>query len=176
MGNNRMMGALSAWRRKAAGFAAVAFLLLGTGIGAPQQASAAAGCVGGVDSDFNGDGLRDVVIADPMATVSGKARAGLIHVVLGGGKGTVEVSQDMANVSDVAEAGDQFGFSFAVYDADKDGCSDLAVGVPYEDVYNVPDAGLVQVLYGSTVGIGQGKMATTPAPRLPRSPVPAASL
>ncbi|MFE3493262.1 FG-GAP repeat domain-containing protein [Streptomyces sp. NPDC059169] len=135
----------------------MAFLLLGTGIGTPQQASAAAGCVGGVDSDFNGDGLRDVVIADPMATVSGKARAGLIHVVLGGGKGTVEVSQDTANVSDVAEAGDQFGFSFAVYDADKDGCSDLAVGVPYEDVYNVPDAGLVQVLYGSTVGIGQGK-------------------
>ncbi|WP_234042647.1 VCBS repeat-containing protein [Streptomyces marianii] len=97
------------------------------------------------------------MIADPQATVSGVPKAGQVHVVLGGGKGTVQVHQDMPNVSDGAEAGDQFGFSFAVYDADQDGCSDLAVGIPYEDVGVVPDAGLVHLIYGSTAGIGQGK-------------------
>ncbi|WP_187645659.1 FG-GAP repeat protein [Streptomyces sp. TRM49041] len=59
-------------------------------------------------------------------------------------------------MSDGAEAGDQFGFSFSVYDANKDGCSDLAVGIPYEDVGTVPDAGLVHLIFGSTAGIGQG--------------------
>ncbi|MGW3626164.1 FG-GAP repeat domain-containing protein [Streptomyces sp. NPDC000880] len=145
-----------AWRRGAVGIAIVALLSVGTGAMSTQQASAAATCVGGVENDFNGDGIRDVAIADPLATVSGVERAGAIHVVLGGGKGTVEVSQDMPNVSDAAEEGDQFGFSFAVYDADLDGCSDLAVGIPYEDVGSTPDAGLVHLIYGSTAGIGQG--------------------
>ncbi|MGW1280283.1 VCBS repeat-containing protein [Streptomyces tsukubensis] len=125
-----------------------------------RPAFAATGCTGGVDNDFNGDGVRDIAIADPEATVSGKERAGLIRVVLGGGKGVVEVSQDMPNVSDGAETGDQFGYSFAVYDENLDGCSDLAVGIPFEDVASasgeVADAGLVHLIYGSPAGIGQG--------------------
>ncbi|KUN77694.1 hypothetical protein [Streptomyces griseoruber] len=115
---------------------------------------AAAACAGGTPSDFNGDGIADTAIADPDATVSGKERAGLVHIVLGGGKGVVEISQDTANVSDGAEAGDRFGFSLAVYDADKDGCSDLAVGIPYEDVGTVVDAGYVQIIYGSATAVG----------------------
>ncbi|MEU9848866.1 VCBS repeat-containing protein [Streptomyces sp. NPDC047985] len=115
-------------------------------------------------SDFNADGIRDVVIADPEATVSGKQRAGLIHVVYGGGKGVSELSQDTANISDSAENGDQFGFSFAVYDANLDGCSDIAVGAPYEDMNLadgvVKDAGLVHLVYGSTAGLGQGAVAS----------------
>ncbi|MER6786186.1 VCBS repeat-containing protein [Streptomyces sp. NPDC000658] len=116
----------------------------------------AVGCVGGVDSDFNGDGVRDTAIADPLATVSGQEKAGAVQVVLGGGKGVTTLSQDTANVSDSAEAGDQFGFSLAVYDANLDGCSDIAVGIPYEDIGTVPDAGLVHLVYGSPAGIGQG--------------------
>ncbi|MFE7129470.1 VCBS repeat-containing protein [Streptomyces sp. NPDC057638] len=110
-----------------------------------------------MDSDFNGDGLRDTAIADPEATVAGKERAGLIRVILGGGKGVVEVSQSMPNILDTAEEGDQFGFSFSSYDADLDGCSDLAVGVPYEDVGDITDAGTVHLLYGSPSGIGQAR-------------------
>lgn len=151
-----MSGVGKGWRRCAVGVAAAALLSIGLGAASPQPASVAAACAGGVDNDFNGDGIRDVAIADPMATVSGVERAGQIHVVLGGGKGTVQVSQDMPNVSDSAESGDQFGFSLAVYDADLDGCSDLAVGIPYEDVGTTPDAGLVHLIYGSTAGIGQG--------------------
>ncbi|MFJ6011534.1 VCBS repeat-containing protein [Streptomyces sp. NPDC092952] len=121
------------------------------------RAAAATACAGTTSPDFNGDGVRDVAIADPQATVSGKKRAGLIRIVLGGGKGVVEISQDTPNVADAAEEGDQFGFSMAVYDADQDGCSDLAVGIPYEDVGTVKDAGYVQVVYGSTVTVGQEK-------------------
>ncbi|MEU5661392.1 VCBS repeat-containing protein [Streptomyces longwoodensis] len=88
--------------------------------------------------------------------MSGQEKAGLVQIVLGGGKGVTTLSQDTPNVSDAAEAGDQFGFSIAVYDANLDGCSDIAVGIPYEDVGTVKDAGLVHLVYGSTGGIGQG--------------------
>ncbi|UIZ15170.1 VCBS repeat-containing protein [Streptomyces sp. R527F] len=120
---------------------------------------AAAGC-SGTDSDFNGDGIRDVAIADPEATVSGIERAGLVHIVYGGGKGVLDLSQETPNVSDGAERDDQFGFSIAVYDANLDGCSDIAVGIPYEDVGTVKDAGLVHLVYGSPAGLGQGAVAS----------------
>ncbi|MFJ8693106.1 FG-GAP repeat domain-containing protein [Streptomyces roseolilacinus] len=151
-----MSGTQRPWRRLAAGAAAAVCLALGLGAGAGQPAAAAESCAGDVESDFNGDGLRDMVIADPQATVEGMAKAGQVHVVLGGGKGSVQVHQSMPNVSDGAEPGDQFGFSLAVYDANLDGCSDLAVGIPYEDVGTVADAGLVHLIFGSTLGIGQG--------------------
>ncbi|MFG2571394.1 VCBS repeat-containing protein [Streptomyces sp. NPDC048481] len=136
-----------------AGAIAAALLLLGL-TGGSTPAAAAAACTAGTSSDFNGDGVRDTAIADPDATVSGHERAGLVHIVLGGGKGVVEISQDTANVADAAETGDRFGFSLAVYDANKDGCSDLAVGIPYEDVGTVKDAGYVQVIYGSATAVG----------------------
>ncbi|MFI1827145.1 FG-GAP repeat protein [Streptomyces sp. NPDC020412] len=131
------------WRRTAVCCAAAALLATGAGQYAATPAVAAATCQGGVDSDFNGDGVRDTAIADPEATVSGKERAGLVRVVLGGGKGVAELSQDTPNVSDAPEDGDRFGFSLAAYDANGDGCSDLAVGVPYEDIGTTEDAGLV---------------------------------
>lgn len=153
-----MSGVGKNWQRCAALVSAAVLMssALGGATAVASPAAVAAVCAGGVESDFNGDGIRDVAITDPLATVSGQEKAGLIRVVLGGGKGVVTVSQDMANVSDAAETGDQFGFSLAVYDANLDGCSDLAVGMPYEDIAAVPDAGLVQVIYGSTAGIGQG--------------------
>lgn len=136
---------------------------LGFGPGAPFTAPAsalAAGC-SGVDSDFNGDGIKDTVIADPEGTVNSVPGAGLIHIVYGGDKGSMQLSQETANVPGGAEPDDQFGFSFAVYDADADGCSDIAVGIPYEDLaaedVTVRDAGLVQIVYGSAAGPAGGK-------------------
>ncbi|MFE2021749.1 VCBS repeat-containing protein [Streptomyces sp. NPDC059499] len=136
---------------------------LGFGPGAPFTAPAtalAAGC-SGVDSDFNGDGIRDTVIADPEGTVNSVPGAGLVHIVYGGDKGSMQLSQETPNVPGGAEPDDRFGFSFAVYDADADGCSDIAVGIPYEDLaaedLTIRDAGLVQIIYGSAAGPGGGK-------------------
>ncbi|MFH8799567.1 VCBS repeat-containing protein [Streptomyces sp. NPDC017936] len=96
------------------------------------------------------------MIADPEATVDGIARAGALHVVYGGGKGTVTLTQALDAVPGVPEAGDRYGFSLAVYDADLDGCSDLAVGEPYEDIGTAVDSGAVHLIYGSPSGINAG--------------------
>ncbi|TXS58099.1 VCBS repeat-containing protein [Streptomyces sp. t39] len=100
--------------------------------------------------------MRDTAIADPEATVNGMPGAGVVHIDYGGGKGTMVLSQETAGVPGAAEPDDGYGFALAVYDADRDGCSDLAVGIPYEDL-DTPDAGLVQIVYGSTAGLNGGK-------------------
>jgi hypothetical protein len=122
--------------------------------------ASAAACTAGTEFDFNGDGTRDTAVADPLATVNGAERAGLVRVILGGGKGIAQVSQATAGMSATPETGDHFGFSMATYDADADGCTDLVVGAPYEDITqdgtDLVDAGAVYVIHGTTSGIGAG--------------------
>ncbi|UYM24011.1 integrin alpha [Streptomyces albus] len=118
----------------------------------------AAGCTGGVGPDFNGDGVADTLASDPEATVDGVARAGAVHVIFGDGKGALEVSQAMPAMKAAPERGDQFGFARTWTDLDRDGCSDLIVGVPYEDIEKdgktLRDAGAVYVVYGAPSGMG----------------------
>jgi hypothetical protein len=125
-----------------------------------QQAAAAAACAGGTATDFNGDGVTDTVVADPNATVTEAARAGLVRVVLGAGKGVFEISQATSGMNAVPERGDQFGAARAAFDADGDGCTDLVVGAPYEDVTkdgaDLHDAGAVYVIHGTPAGFGAG--------------------
>ncbi len=141
---------------------ALAGLLLAAtgGVTLTSPEAAAATCTAGTASDFNGDGLQDTVIADPGATVNGAKRAGLVRVVLGGGKGVSEISQATSGMDATPETGDGFGASYAGYDADGDGCSDLVVGAPYEDVVkdgkNLVDAGAIYIIHGTPTGIGTG--------------------
>ncbi|WP_240529909.1 hypothetical protein [Streptomyces mangrovisoli] len=104
--------------------------------------------------------MTDTVIADPEATVDGVKRAGLVRVVLGGGKGVSEISQATAGMNATPEANDHFGLSRTSYDADGDGCTDLVVGTPYEDVAasgkQLVDAGAIYVIHGTPTGIGAG--------------------
>ncbi|MFY1697400.1 hypothetical protein [Solwaraspora sp. WMMA2101] len=114
------------------------------------------GCVGGAANDYNGDGVSDVAIADPEATVAGQAKAGQVHVRYAG-TGTVDtLHENNAQVAGAAEAGDQFGTALASYDVNHDGCTDLAVGVPYEDLDGKADVGVVYVLLGSPTGLATG--------------------
>lgn len=137
---------------------AFALAISGSAVSTPQ--AVAASCTAGTSSDFNGDGVTDTVIADPSATVNGAKAAGLVRVVLGGGKGVSEISQATSGMGAAPEAGDQFGFSRSSYDADGDGCTDLVVGAPYEDVAKdggqLVDAGAVYVIHGTPTGIGAG--------------------
>ncbi len=142
------------------GVAAALVVAATTSFTAGASPAAAATCTEGAGSDFNGDGIRDMAVADPEATVAGKTAAGLVRVVLGGDKGVSEISQKLSGMAADPETGDKFGASLAVYDADKDGCDDLVVGAPYEDVKTADgaqvDAGAVYVIHGRPSGIGEG--------------------
>ncbi|MEU6278959.1 integrin alpha [Streptomyces sp. NPDC047028] len=127
-------------------------------LGAPP--ATATTCTGGTASDFNGDGITDTVIADPDATVDGAKKAGLVRIVLGGGKGVSELSQALPGMNATPEQGDGFGFSRTSYDVDGDGCTDLVVGTPFEDIAQdgkqLVDAGAIYVFHGTPTGIGAG--------------------
>ncbi|MCB0912284.1 MAG: VCBS repeat-containing protein, partial [Propionibacteriaceae bacterium] len=127
---------------------------------APPAHAAADGCAPGVQSDFNGDGWSDAVVADPMATVSGVVEAGRIVVLYGDGDGRVgeglrdELHQNSPGVGGGAEPGDHFGAALATADLDCDGYTDVVVGVPGEDIGGLADVGWVQVVHGGAGGLG----------------------
>jgi hypothetical protein len=62
-------------------------------------------------------------------------------------------TQDTPGVPDIAEEGDRFGSSLAAGDFEAERFiptqSDLAIGVPFEDIGSIIDAGAVNVIYGS---------------------------
>ncbi|MEU3597666.1 VCBS repeat-containing protein [Streptomyces sp. NPDC006798] len=85
------------------------------------------------------------------------AGAGRVTVVYGGAKGVVHLAQGAAGIPGAPEAADRYGHALAVYDADLDGCSDLVIGTPYEDLDTIVDTGLVHIVYGSPTGLNSGK-------------------
>ncbi|MEU3984141.1 S1 family peptidase [Streptomyces sp. NPDC026672] len=112
-------------------------------------------------TDFNCDGIEDIAVADPKATVGGDTGAGLVRIVYGGGKGTVEINQDLDWVSGGAEPDDWFGENMDTVDYDEDGCTDLVVGTPSEDLGTSADAGMVDILHGAPNGMGTGTAKDT---------------
>jgi hypothetical protein len=62
-------------------------------------------------------------------------------------------TQDSPGILGGAEDFDRFGEGLAAGDFDGDGTDDLAVSVPTENVGAVTDAGSVNVLYGSALGL-----------------------
>jgi hypothetical protein len=122
------------------------------------QARAAAGTV---SPDFNGDGVADLAIGVPRATVAGIDDAGAVNVLYGtvalGLQAQVPDDQRWTQISGGIEGdpetGDQFGLALAVGDFDGDGFTDLAIGVPTDDINIAVGGGKVNVIYGSASGL-----------------------
>ena len=111
--------------------------------------------------DFDNDGYDDLAVGIPSEDLGSISNAGAVDIYYGSPSGLITRlsndfwHQDRSGVADTADENDLFGSSLTVGDFDGDGYTDLAVGVPYEDVGSpsVADAGAVNVLYGSSTGI-----------------------
>jgi hypothetical protein len=115
--------------------------------------------------DFNGDGYADLAVGIPGEDVGTKVDSGAVAVIYGSsvglkasaaGDGTGRTDQlwhqNVADVDEIAEAGDSFGHSVAADDVNGDGYDDLVVGVPNESQGTI-DSGAVSVIYGSSSGL-----------------------
>ncbi|MFI6434650.1 FG-GAP and VCBS repeat-containing protein [Streptomyces sp. NPDC050759] len=132
-------------------------LALGGVVALPTAAGAAGAAPHQARDDFNGDGYADLAVAASDGTVAGKAKAGFVGVLYGSASGlktsTKQVfSQNSAGIPGTAEAGDRFGSALTTADLDRDGYTDLVVGVGGEN----GGAGLVQVVWGGARGLAGG--------------------
>jgi hypothetical protein len=134
-------------------------LTVATGSASAGPAAQRATNDGAIHSDFDGDGYDDLAVASPSEKAyDGAAQAGIVHILYGGpngltGEGSQMLHQGSPGMAGDPEERDFLGLSLAAGDFDGDSRADLAIGVPREDLNGKADAGLVQILYGSTGGL-----------------------
>ena len=112
--------------------------------------------------DFNGDNNDDLAIGVPFEDFNGMSNPGIVNVLYGTpsriqSTGNQVFSQDQNEFTwagGVAENGDQFGYSLAVGKFNNGNLFDLAIGVPFENINNIEDAGAINVVFGRTTGLG----------------------
>jgi hypothetical protein len=117
----------------------------GAASGAVAAAQAAA-------DDFNGDGVDDLVVGVPGEDIGATADAGVVDVVYGSESGLPGGTRQQLTQAR-PEDGDRFGSAVATGDFNGDGFTDLAVGVPGENVGATADAGVVELFYGGGEGL-----------------------
>lgn len=108
--------------------------------------------------DFNGDGFSDLAMGFHGEDLAGLDAAGTTNVIYGSAAGLTSAGnqawyQDTADIEDVGEPNDRFGYTVARGDFDGDGYYDLVIGVLGESVGAVEGAGAVHVLYGTAAGL-----------------------
>jgi disulfide bond formation protein DsbB len=111
-------------------------------------------------ADFDGDGYADLAVGVIGEDIGDVAGAGAVNIIYGSADGLSEVGdqmwhEDSPGILGVAENEDFFGRTLATGDFDGDGYADLAVGVPEEDVGTTPNAGGLNILYGSADGLSE---------------------
>jgi hypothetical protein len=110
--------------------------------------------------DYNGDDYDDLAIGVPGEDIVNNTRvdAGIVTVLYGtaGGlqtTGASTFSQRTRGVGSVPHNDEEFGYSTACGDINGDGFDDLVVGVPGEQIGTSPDAGAINLILGSPVGL-----------------------
>ena len=110
--------------------------------------------------DFDCDGFADLAVGVPEAEAtdgSGLLNVGYVTVLYGtfaGPSGSFSQRWEQHELAaQLEEAEDLFGEVLATGDFDGDGCDDLAIGSPHEDIGTETDAGGLQVVYGSPAGL-----------------------
>src|SRR5262249_52686194 len=103
-------------------------------------------------------GFADLANGVPGKDVNGVSNAGGVEVVYGSASGLSGQDEQFwtqgAGVGDQHPGtGDEFGMALATGDLNGDGYTDLAIGVPYDNLKGENDAGEVDVLYGSPSGL-----------------------
>jgi hypothetical protein len=109
-------------------------------------------------ANFGKSSPADLVIGVPNEDLGGVDDVGAVAELFGTSAGVTATgdrlwSQDSSGVPGTAETGDGFGFSVAAANLGESSHADLAIGIPFEDVGTIIDAGAVNVLYGSTTGL-----------------------
>ncbi|MEM1182295.1 MAG: FG-GAP repeat protein [Acidobacteriota bacterium] len=128
-----------------------------TGIGVGLEAGSEMGTAVAA-GDFNCDGFDDLAAGMPLEDLVQGDDAGRVLILWGGpdgitADGNVAWGQNSPVIEDQAETNDRFGSVLAAGDFDADGCDDLAVGVPREEISGLSTAGAVNVIYGSPSGL-----------------------
>jgi hypothetical protein len=118
--------------------------------------------------DFDADGRADLAIGTPFEDVGTVEDAGAVFVVYGSldglsttGRAPQSWHQNVSGIIDAAETRDRFGSSLTAWNFGRNEpflpqlgierqITDLAIGVPLENIDGVGDAGAVNVLYGSS--------------------------
>lgn len=131
-------------------------LLLSTSAFALAAAASAEPLVSGCD--FNNDGFDDLAMGVPGENVNGAANAGAVNIIYGSAAGLSATGnqlwhQDSTGVQGGPETGDRFGAALACGNFNLDVYDDLVIGVPGEAIGAVPNAGAVNVLFGSSGGL-----------------------
>ena len=108
--------------------------------------------------DFDNDGFADLAIGAPLESIARlprPARSTCCTARAAGltGSGSQTFTQNSPGVGSNAEPGDWFGYALAAGDFDNNGFADLAIGVPFEIIDNLIDAGAVNVLPGTPAGL-----------------------
>lgn len=114
--------------------------------------------------DFNNDGFADVLLGSPGEDNG----AGTVHRVLGTSTGVstsnldvLNLRQGVGNVTGTREAGDRFGTGIAIGNFNGSGFAEFAVSAPFESFGSVTNAGMVNIISGSTnVLAGLGELST----------------
>ncbi|TAH39538.1 MAG: hypothetical protein EYC70_01765 [Planctomycetota bacterium] len=110
-------------------------------------------------AQLGGTAHADLAIGVPFEKVGSVVAAGAVNVIFGAAGTLTEAgdqfwSQDTFNVLDACERNDMFGYRLTAGDFNRNALYDLAVGIPWEDVGAVLDAGAVAVLNGGLTSTG----------------------